>query len=114
MAPFRNIVCSATHVMCKSCCFASTSTRTELHTVRIIVDDTKYSLSSSLSQDKERIAVYIRGAQCINRAVDGDIVAFELLPEAEWYSQGDTSGGAAKEEVSRHHKKSRGAMEKIT
>ncbi|CAM9204183.1 unnamed protein product [Ectocarpus fasciculatus] len=49
-------------------------------------------------QDKERIAVYIRGAQCINRAVDGDIVAFELLPEAEWYSQGDTSGGAAKEE----------------
>ncbi|CAM9805277.1 unnamed protein product [Ectocarpus sp. 6 AP-2014] len=49
-------------------------------------------------QDKERIAVYIRGAQCINRAVDGDIVAFELLPEAEWYSQGDTSGGATKEE----------------
>ncbi|CAM9386877.1 unnamed protein product [Ectocarpus sp. 13 AM-2016] len=49
-------------------------------------------------QDKERIAVYIRGAQCINRAVDGDIVAFELLPEAEWYSQSDTSGGATKEE----------------
>lgn len=35
-------------------------------------------------QDDERIAVYIRGAQCINRAVDGDIVAFELLPETEW------------------------------
>ncbi|CAM9495162.1 unnamed protein product [Ectocarpus sp. 12 AP-2014] len=49
-------------------------------------------------QDKERIAVYIRGAQCINRAVDGDVVAFELLPEAEWYSQGDTTGGATKEE----------------
>lgn len=38
-------------------------------------------------QDDERIAVYIRGAQCINRGVDGDIVAFELLPEDEWYSQ---------------------------
>lgn len=50
-------------------------------------------------QDKERIAVYIRGAQCINRAVDGDIVAFELLPEAEWYSQDGMPGGSAKEEV---------------
>ena len=40
-------------------------------------------------QDDERIAVYIRGAQCINRAVDGDIVAFELLPEAEWGTQSD-------------------------
>ncbi|CAM9215017.1 unnamed protein product [Hapterophycus canaliculatus] len=48
-------------------------------------------------QDDERIAVYIRGAQCINRAVDGDIVAFELLPEAEWYSRGGTPVGPAEQ-----------------
>ncbi|CAM9113155.1 unnamed protein product [Choristocarpus tenellus] len=42
-------------------------------------------------QEYERIAVYIRGAECINRGVDGDIVAFELLPEAQWFSRdGDT------------------------
>lgn len=94
--------------MCKSCCFASTGFRTELHIVRIIgmtPSSLSLSLSPSFSQDKERIAVYIRGAQCINRAVDGDIVAFELLPEAEWYSQGDTTSGAAKKEVSRYHQK---------
>lgn len=50
-------------------------------------------------QDDERIAVYIRGAQCINRAVDGDTVAFELLPEAEWHSQGDTRDEPKKQEV---------------
>ncbi|CAM9803551.1 unnamed protein product [Scytosiphon promiscuus] len=50
------------------------------------------------TQDEERIAVYIRGAQCINRAVDGDIVAFELLPEAEWYSRDGTSGAPAEQE----------------
>lgn len=33
--------------------------------------------------------MYIRGAQNVNRAVDGDIVAFELLPETEWFDQGD-------------------------
>ncbi|CAM9455731.1 unnamed protein product [Pylaiella littoralis] len=50
-------------------------------------------------QDEERIAVYIRGAQCINRAVDGDIVAFELLPEVEWYTQDGMPDESAKEEV---------------
>ncbi|CAM9533622.1 unnamed protein product [Discosporangium mesarthrocarpum] len=38
------------------------------------------------SQDHERIAVCIRGLQCVNRAVDGDLVTFELLPEAHWLS----------------------------
>lgn len=36
----------------------------------------------------------------MNRAVDGDIVAFELLPEAEWFSQDGMPGEPAKEEVS--------------
>eukprot|EP00903_Cladosiphon_okamuranus_P016114 g14871.t1 len=49
-------------------------------------------------QDNERIAVYIRGAQCVNRAVDGDIVAFELLPETEWFSQDGMPAEPAKEE----------------
>lgn len=52
-----------------------------------------------VSQENERIAVYIRGAQCVNRAVDGDIVAFELLPEGEWFSQDGMPGEPAKEEV---------------
>ena len=43
--------------------------------------------------------MYIRGAQCINRAVDGDIVAFEILPEAEWFTPGGASGESAKDEV---------------
>ncbi|CAM9627658.1 unnamed protein product, partial [Sphacelaria rigidula] len=50
-------------------------------------------------QDDERIAVYIRGAQHVNRAVDGDIVAFELLPEAEWLEKGDDSSKAAPKTV---------------
>lgn len=50
-------------------------------------------------QDNERIAVYIRGTECINRAVDGDIVAFELLPEAEWSSHGDSSAASKNEKV---------------
>lgn len=48
-------------------------------------------------QDDERIAVYIRGAQCINRGVDGDIVAFELLPEDEWYSQNGATDAPTKQ-----------------
>lgn len=55
------------------------------------------SHADDLLQDEERIAVYIRGAQCINRAVDGDIVAFELLPEVEWYSQDGMPDESAKE-----------------
>lgn len=43
--------------------------------------------------------MYIRGAECVNRAVDGDIVAFELLPEAEWFSQDGMPGEPGKEEV---------------
>lgn len=41
--------------------------------------------------------MYIRGSQCINRAVDGDIVAFELLPEAEWYSHDGMPDASAKQ-----------------
>lgn len=52
-------------------------------------------------QDDERIAVYIRGAQCINRAVDGDIVAFELLPETEWHTQ-DCKANASTAKVSQY------------
>ncbi|CAN0534820.1 unnamed protein product, partial [Scytosiphon promiscuus] len=48
-------------------------------------------------QDDERIAVYIRGAQCINRGVDGDIVAFELLPEDEWDSQNGATDAPTKQ-----------------
>lgn len=44
--------------------------------------------------------MYIRGAQHVNRAVDGDIVAFELLPEAEWLEKGDDSSKAAPKTVS--------------
>lgn len=55
--------------------------------------------SVDISQDKERIAVYIRGARCVNRAVDGDIVAFELLPEAEWFTPGGASDEPVKDEV---------------
>lgn len=58
-----------------------------------------FSDANQISQDNERIAVYIRGAQCVNRAVDGDIVAFELLPEAEWFSQDGMPAEPAKEEV---------------
>eukprot|EP00752_Nemacystus_decipiens_P011314 g10054.t1 len=49
-------------------------------------------------QESERIAVYIRGAQYVNRAVDGDIVAFELLPQEEWFSQDGMPADPAKEE----------------
>lgn len=31
-------------------------------------------------QDQERIAVYVKGAQHVNRATDGDVVAVEMLP----------------------------------
>lgn len=57
-------------------------------------------ISYNTIQDDERIAVYIRGAQCINRAVDGDIVAFELLPEAEWHLQGGGSAASTTDKVS--------------
>lgn len=43
--------------------------------------------------------MYIRGAQCVNRAVDGDIVAFELLPEVEWFTPCGASDEPAKDEV---------------
>ncbi|KAG5180708.1 hypothetical protein JKP88DRAFT_349459 [Tribonema minus] len=35
-------------------------------------------------QEQERIAVYVRGPEHVNRAVDGDVVAIEMLPPQEW------------------------------
>lgn len=43
--------------------------------------------------------MYIRGEQHINRAVDGDIVAFELLPEDEWQTRAGHSGNKEVSEV---------------
>eukprot|EP00611_Tribonema_gayanum_P002124 TRINITY_DN1155_c0_g3_i2.p1 TRINITY_DN1155_c0_g3~~TRINITY_DN1155_c0_g3_i2.p1 ORF type:complete len:1007 (+),score=329.82 TRINITY_DN1155_c0_g3_i2:263-3283(+) len=35
-------------------------------------------------QEQERIAVYVRSPEHVNRAVDGDVVAIEMLPPQEW------------------------------
>lgn len=43
--------------------------------------------------------MYVRGAQCVNRAVDGDVVAFELLPEAKWLSRDGMPGEKTEGEV---------------
>ena len=49
--------------------------------------DCYVSITAKLENGEEsRIAVKIRGAENVNRAIDGDIVAIELLPKNEWGS----------------------------